>query len=131
MTLHSLNIQGRPFRLAPGANLSAEAAEVFTALVGAVQPEHFRPGDRPTIDALAGAIVVCRQLEAELSKRGPVDDGGQVSPLVRALRAQHALVASLSTRLRLTPSSRADRKTAGRTASGRESVGEVFDRVGQ
>jgi hypothetical protein len=133
MTIHTfpavLNVEGRPGRLLPGAHLSAAAAEAFAGLVASAQPEHFRDADRPVLEALAMSIVITRELESELAARGAVDLDGKVSPLVRHLRAQHGLIASLSVRLRLTPSSRADRKTAFRTATGAESISELYDRV--
>ena len=130
MTVTALpNVQGRPVRLSPAEYLSRPVREAFVALVASVTPEHFKNADRAVIEALAQAVVIARELEAELAKRGTVDADGRVSPLIRHLRAQHGLIASLSVRLRMTPSSRADRKTKAFSAPGQESVSEMFERV--
>jgi hypothetical protein len=108
-------VRGRPARLAPPPSLSTDARTAFLAIVGSVEPEHFKPVDAPLVCRLAVAQTWSQRAEAELERdRGVVD--GKPSPWIAILEKQVKTSAMLATRLRLTPQSRYDARAAARTA---------------
>jgi phage terminase small subunit len=110
--LVSFHVDGSPSRLNPPASLSEAERSLFTELVAANTPEHFRPSDLPLLARYCEATVLAEQAAQEL-RRGAVVDG-KVNPwLTVQEKAVRAMVA-LSMRLRLSPQSRIDPKTLGR-----------------
>lgn len=110
--LSVIAVDGKPSRLKPPPTLSEPEREAFTAIVSACDPRHFRPSDTPLLCRYAEAIVLGEQAARELRQGAVVD--GRVSPwLVVQEKAVRAAVA-LSMRLRLSPQSRADPKSAAR-----------------
>jgi hypothetical protein len=84
--------------LPPPAHLGDEEAAVFRDVVGTADRGHFRPEDRELLALYAAHVVVARRLMAR--RRRTVHQQ-------RDLRAETAIVMSLSTKLRLGPKSRA------------------------
>jgi hypothetical protein len=84
--------------LPPPAHLSDEEAVVFRDLVGTADRNHFRPEDRELLALYCAHVVVARRL-MKLKRR--------TADQQRDLRAETALIVSLSTKLRLGPKSRA------------------------
>jgi hypothetical protein len=82
----------------PPAHLGDEEATVFRDVVGTADHGHFRSEDRELLALYCAHIVVARRLMAR--KRRTADQH-------RELRAETALIMSLSTKLRLGPKSRA------------------------
>ena len=107
-------IDGRPDRLTPPPSLSTNARSAFVAIVDAAEPEAFRPGDLPLLCRLAVAQTWCERAERNLEIDGGVLADGRLSPWVAVLEKQTKTVASLSTKLRLTPQSRYDARAAAR-----------------
>jgi hypothetical protein len=90
----------------PPAHLGDEEAAVFRDVVGTADRNHFRPEDRELLALYCTHVVVARRLMAR--KRRTAEQQ-------RDLRAESALIVSLSTKLRLGPKSRApdNRRAAG------------------
>ncbi len=108
-----IRVDGKPERLEPPTTLSDRERELFIELVDANTPEHFRIGDRPLLCRYVEAAVLAEQAAHELRKNGPVING-KASPWLivqeKAVRAQ----IPLSMRLRLSPQSRFDGRSAAR-----------------
>jgi hypothetical protein len=84
--------------LPPPAHLGDEEAAIFRDVVGTADRGHFRPEDRELLGLYCAHVVVARRLMAR--KRRTAEQQ-------RDLRAETALIVSLSTKLRLGPKSRA------------------------
>jgi hypothetical protein len=82
----------------PPAHLGAEESAIFRDTVGTADRGHFRPEDRELLGLYCVHVVAARRLMAR--KRRTAEQQ-------RDLRAETALVMSLSTKLRLGPKSRA------------------------
>jgi hypothetical protein len=87
-------IDGKPPRLTAPAGLNAKERALFEQLVNAADPQHFRRTDIPVLIGFVQASLLSRKL-------------GRDSDATRTM-------ASLATRLRLTPASRTDPKTIAR-----------------
>jgi hypothetical protein len=90
----------------PPAHLGEQEATVFHDVVATADRNHFRPEDRELLALYCVHVVVARRLMAR--KRRTAEQQ-------RDLRAETALIVSLSTKLRLGPKSRApdNRRAAG------------------
>lgn len=109
-------VDGRPTRLRPSNDLTGPEREVFTAIVGALPPEHFKESDRWVLEEYVRDVVLARDAAGQMREAGVVIDG-RASPWV-AIRAKATRsMAILATRLRLTPASRLDAKSVARRAS--------------
>lgn len=100
-------------RLTPRPELAPRFARAFGEIVGSVDPVHLRACDAPLVEQLAVAVTICQDLAERLEIEGTVLPDGSLNPAIRVLRQQQSIVATLTSRLRLNPSSRADRKNAG------------------
>jgi hypothetical protein len=96
---------GPPPRLAAPPELAEAERRVFADIVGACEPEHFRPSDMPLLAAYCRAVVLEQQASREYAKAPVV--GNQISAwsIVHA-NALKSMIA-LSLRLRLSPQGRA------------------------
>jgi hypothetical protein len=94
----------------PPSHLGPEEAVVFRDVVGTADHGHFRPEDRELIALYATHVIQARRLMAR--KRRTVEQQ-------RDLRAETALVMSLSTKLRLGPKSRAPDNRRAQSAGSR------------
>ena len=112
--MDDLNVTGRR-RLVPRGDMPPRHAREFAEIVGSVEPEHLRACDAAMVEHLAVARVLGRDLAERVEAEGAVLPDGSINPALRALRYQQGVISTLSSRLRLTPSSRADRKVAGVT----------------
>jgi hypothetical protein len=92
-------------RLQPPADLDDTEAALFREIVAGSPPTHFAASDAPLLATYVQAIRISRRA-AEAS----ATDASHVATWERAAR----VVASLATRLRLSPHSRVDAKTLGR-----------------
>ena len=101
---------------------------LFAEIVGSVPREHFRLGDSHLIEQYAQAVLLARQAWSELQANGPVTADGRCSPWVVVLEKAHRSSVALAARLRLSPQSRADSRSAGRAAAGvRPSVYQLME----
>ena len=98
--------------LAPPADLSPPAREVWDAVVLRLAPDHFAPSDAPLVRAYCEHAAMAARADAELATHGPVIDGKASLWLVVQEKSTRGLVA-LSARLRLCPQSRYSRDKAG------------------
>jgi hypothetical protein len=96
-----LGRHGSPSRLEPPANLRKAERALFSELVEATDPRHFRQTDLPLLISF---------VQATLLARSAAHNPDKVDIWEKAVRVQ----ASLATRLRLSPQSRTDPKTIGR-----------------
>ena len=99
-------------RIEPPPSLSAPVREIFREVVGSVDAQHLRPCDVPTVETYCEAVHLARTAAAQIALEGAVIDG-RASAWVGIQERAHRSVASLGRALRLTPHSRADRRTAG------------------
>ena len=112
-------------RIEAPASLSGPVLAIFREVVNSVDAQHLRPCDRPTVEAYAEAVNLARTAAAQVAAEGAVVDG-RASPWLAVLERAHRSVASLGRALRLTPHSRADRRTAGTsTRRARRSIYET------
>lgn len=95
-------------RLQPPADLDEVDGELFRTIVRACPPEHFAAGDVPLLATYCQAIRISRR-EASAS----AGDVSRVATWEKTAR----VVAALATRLRLSPHSRTDPKSAARRAA--------------
>jgi len=97
-------IRPRDHRLQPPADLDANAAAIFRELAASVPAAHFIESDRHLLATYAMALSISRR---------SAGDPASLQQWERATR----IVAQLSSKLRLCPSSRLDPKTAGRRSA--------------
>ena len=103
--ISALSWIGPPPRLTAPPELTETERRVFADIVGACEPEHFRPSDMPLLTAYCRAVVLEQQSAREYAKAPVV--GNQISAwsIVHA-NALKSMIA-LSLRLRLSPQGRA------------------------
>jgi hypothetical protein len=92
-------------RVRPPSSLPAPERELFTELVAANPPQHFRPSDLPLLVQYVAAVVLGERAAAEL-RRAPVVNGKSSPWLVVFEKCSRATIA-LAMRLRLSPQARA------------------------
>jgi hypothetical protein len=95
------NVDGTPSRLATPIGLNVKERALFEQLVKTTDPRHFRATDTSMLVAFVQAVLLSRQLGRDPSKTREWE---------RATRT----MASLATRLRLTPASRTRPETIAR-----------------
>jgi hypothetical protein len=93
--LATLRLNGKPPRLNPPPYLSDGEQSLFTELIDACGPTHFRLSDLP---------LLVSYVQATLIARGAAHDPDKITIWEKAVRMQ----ATLATRLRLAPQSRID-----------------------
>ena len=104
-------IQGTPLRLRPPDDLTKAEKQVFVEIVGSVDAGHFRQTDLPLLASYAVAVCQERTANQRLRVDGyVVKDGTKISPWVVVAEKAHRAMMALSTRLRLSPQSRARTK---------------------
>jgi phage terminase small subunit len=97
------NLDVRRPGLQPPSHLPAAARAIFAEIVASVAPGHLRVCDTPVIAALASSLTI----------------GMKVNPNIAIFERATKSIATLSAKLRITPSSRLDRKIAGTTTRDR------------
>jgi len=112
--------------LQPPVALSRAEALLFREIIAACDPVHFTQSDLPLLSRYVEAITLAEQAAEHLRDEGPVIQGRPSPWLTVSEKAIRAVVA-LSMRLRLSPQSRLDPKTAGRKPGGRPSAYELMD----
>lgn len=106
-----------PSRPEPPSELTEEQAEVWRSIVGAMQPTWFGAETWPLLAELCRHTVLARFLARELQATELGKDLKRFARLAAMHLRESAMVAMLSTRLRLTPRSRIDPRTDGRDPS--------------
>ena len=97
------------------------------ALVAASDPRHFTASDVPLLARYCDSCILAERAADELRQGGGPVVNGKASPwLVVQEKAQRAMVA-LSMRLRLSPQSRLDPKTAARRSGSTLSAEGLLD----
>lgn len=120
-TVVRLDLTGTPPPLVAPSSLTTAECALFKDIVSACDPRHFANGDTQLLISYVQVTLAVRKLAAVADKRPA--PGAFVS-LERMARLQ----ASLATKLRLSPQSRLDRKTAGRLVA-KQSKASYYDRV--
>ena len=105
--LIAMNVDGRPPRLTVPSGLNAKESALAQELIDSAAPEHFRATDAPLLVALVQATLMSRSLARDATK---ARDPAKIASWEKATRT----MASLATKLRLSPQSRTDPKTVGR-----------------
>lgn len=95
-------------RLRPPADLGKNEARLFREIVASCSPSHFVHSDAPLLAAYCTAVCISRDAARELAT-----DAAAIVAWEKSTRMQ----ATLATRLRLAPQSRADPKTVARRQS--------------
>src|SRR3954453_8660300 len=117
-------------RQRPPPELAGEEAEAFLSFVNAESPDWFTSAPVPLLAQLARHIVQARRI-AELIEKvvGQKDTNlGYYTELLKQQRAESQVIATLATKLRLTPQSRRpDRGNARPAAEGRRPPWEMPD----
>lgn len=116
-----LDVAGTPPPLVPPSSLTSAERAVFKDIVSACDARHFAKGDAQLLLSYVQIILAVRKLAA-VANRKP-SPGAFVS-----LEKMARLQASLATKLRLSPQSRLDRKTAGRLVA-RQEKASYYDRA--
>jgi phage terminase small subunit len=100
-------------RLVAPKMLGAEEKALFKGLIEWTDPKHFRRSDLPLLCSYCEASVLASRAAKELREGGPVING-RPSPWLAVLDKAHRAQVALSQRLRLSPQSRLDPRTAGK-----------------
>jgi phage terminase small subunit len=106
-------INGEPPRLQPPSSLSESEAAIFTAVLKACDPTHFRKSDLPLLCRFCELTALADQAAHELRENGAVIDGKASAWIIVQEKCVRGLVA-LATKLRLSPQSRLDPKSVAR-----------------
>ena len=110
-------------RLQPPQDLSATEAALFRSIVTQCAPDHFAESDAPLLTSFVQSTILSRKAAKALTS----GDASALPVWDRATRMQ----ATLATRLRLAPQSRADPKTVARRLAGhRPSVYDEMEAEG-
>jgi phage terminase small subunit len=112
-------------RLRAPMHLPDGVKAIFEAVVGSVSATHIRPCDEPLVEALAVAVDTHRKARAAVDREGLVVDG-RVNAHVAIIDRTSKLIASLSTKLKISPTGRLDRNDVGKTTRF-ENVSPVVD----
>jgi P27 family predicted phage terminase small subunit len=112
------NLDVRRPGLQPPSHLPAAARAIFAEIVASVAPGHLRVCDTPVIAALASSMHIARGAAEALEREG-LTIGMKVNPNIAIFERATKSIATLSAKLRITPSSRLDRKIAGTTTRDR------------
>lgn len=120
-TVVRLDVAGTPAPLVAPSSLTSAERGLFNEIVNACAPKHFARGDAQLLVSLVQITLAVRKLAA-VANRKP--SPGAFVALERMARLQ----ASLATKLRLSPQSRLDRKTAGRLVAKQRNA-SYYDRA--
>ncbi len=103
-------------RIDAPADLGDVERKLFSELVASCDPSHFRHSDRPLLARYCEAVILAEWAALELRQGGPVL-GGRASPWLTVQEKAVRAMTALSMRLRLSPQSRLDPKSAAREKS--------------
>lgn len=120
-TVVRLDVAGTPPPLVPPSSLTSTERALFKDIVNACDPKQFARGDVQLLVSYVQVVLAVRKLAA-VANRKP--SPGAFASLERMARLQ----ASLATKLRLSPQSRLDRKTAGRLVAKQHNA-SYYDRA--
>jgi phage terminase small subunit len=107
-------VDGRPNRIGPPEQLTGEQCRLFIAVVSSMPPEHFRPCDIPLLSVFVEALSMCERAVREMEATGGPVLGDGINPWFSVQQRAAKQVATLSTRLRMSPQSRRGPKTVHR-----------------
>jgi phage terminase small subunit len=112
---------------APGGLTKIER-EIFTTIVDANPPEHFRVSDTPLLINFVRACAEADEAATHLREEGRIIDG-KVSPWRAVLTCAEKSMVALSHRLRLSPQGRAPVATTATTSGKLSSYYDMLDRL--
>jgi len=104
-----------PRRLKPSARLTGRARAIFTETVADCVLGHFKPSDRPILEAYCRAAALVEQAGEELAGHSPAIKD-KPSPWVGIYVAAVKTLNNLALRLRLSPQSRTSRAPKSQAA---------------
>ena len=107
-----------PQRLEPSPDLPEDQAAIWADVVGSMPAEHFVAAHRPLLEAYVAAAAKHRKAVRK-------DSGGPKSPWLRIMRECAATMASLATKLRLTPQHTVTPGRAATSTSRRQNEAET------
>jgi phage terminase small subunit len=111
-SMANLAVDGRPERLKPPAGLSPRERALFNHIVNSLPPEHFRPSDMTLVARFVESAALAEKAAVELRKGAVID--GKASPWLVVQEKCIRAVTALAARLRLSPQSRLDQRSAAR-----------------
>jgi phage terminase small subunit len=97
-----------PRRLKPSARLKGRQRAIFIETVNDCVLGHFKPSDRPILEAFCRAAALVEQAGEKLAARSPVLKG-KTSPWVGIFVSATKTMNALALRLRISPQSRTSR----------------------
>lgn len=103
------NVKGEAARIVAPASLTPRERNIFSEIVAACSPQHFRTSDIPLLQSY---------VTATLTARATASKPKMFFIFEKAARLQN----SLATSLRLAPSTRSDPKTVARDGAGRDGL---------
>ncbi len=112
----------RATMLRPSEDATQEVKTLFHQIISSAPADHFRKQDEPLVEQYAQAVALSRAAFLKLQREGVVNNG-KASPWVSILEKAHKSSIALSTKLRLSPQSRIDPKTAGRNRKSSSAYG--------
>ncbi len=114
----------------PSEQAPPDVRLVFMQLLGSVPDDHFRRQDEFLLELLAQNIVIAKKAYDDIYRRG-IYTGDKKTPHPALAIHEKAVknVATLSTKLRLTPQSRIDPRTAGRNKKPPSSAQRPWDQI--
>lgn len=99
----------------PPSHLTRGAADVWIQLATSQTPGFWSRADLPVLETLSVALVEYRRVAAAVAETDPAGDLAGYCRLGKMLDTLAARIGSASTRLRLTPQARVDKRQAGRS----------------
>lgn len=104
--------------LAPSKEAIPEVVAIFNEIVSAAVPGHFTPTDVPMLERYCFALHRAQRAQRQIEEMGEIllVSGNQstINPWCKVLANVEKTLLSMAAKLRLTPSTRIDRKTLGR-----------------
>jgi hypothetical protein len=117
-------LDSRTVRLRPPADLPQPERDLFSRLVAASVPSHFRESDMPLLVQYCAAAVLNDKAAAEL-RAAPIVEG-RPSPWLPIFEKTNRAVIALALRLRLSPQARAPHTPTRREAMQVPSAYEIM-----
>jgi Phage terminase, small subunit len=101
-------------RIRPRDEAPETVAQIIRDLVANVAPDHFRKTDWPLLESYARAILLEQRAHRMLDDEGPVSEAGKTNPWLAVMEKSGRLIIACSMRLRLSPQSRMEPRSAGK-----------------
>jgi Phage terminase, small subunit len=105
-------------RITPRDETPESVAQIIHDLIANCAPDHFRKTDWPLLESYARAILLEQRAHAHLDDEGPVSQSGKANPWLAVMEKSGRQIIACSMRLRLSPQSRLEPRSAGKQVRG-------------